>query len=67
MSESIIDPRSLIKGEIKKIRLSPKLQAYYNVWKEMLKEQNKSPSELDVFYFGYLLSNPSFREQLRTL
>lgn len=56
-----IELRSLISGENKKIEISHEIENVFNLWKNKV---NKEPEPLEIFYAGYVLSNPMVREKL---
>ena len=55
--------RSLIKGKPKSVIVDPDFEKIYNIWKNIfISKTGKEPNEKDIFYAGYILSNPSVRD-----
>ena len=57
----VYDIRSLINGNPRKINVSPEMKLCFDAWKKSM--QGKEVTELDIFYAGYILANPTVREQ----
>lgn len=61
-----IDIRTLInKNDVKrKILIPQNIKNIFEIWKKRIKDVNPNdPNELEIFYAGYLLSNPMLREE----
>ena len=63
-----VELRSLVSGTDKVIPIPKEIEEAYNIWKTKdvayrLKHNVKeSTSPLEIFYAGYILSNPTVRE-----
>lgn len=55
-----IELRSLLNGPKKKIVISPEIEKAFEDWKEKRAGENLEP--LEIFYAGYILSNPMVRD-----
>ena len=62
-----IDIRTLInKSDVKRTILIPQnIKNIFDIWKKRISDVNPNKlNELEIFYAGYLLSNPMLREEL---
>ena len=56
-----VEVRSLLNESIREIKVEEPMLNVFRTWYEMfVKKTNREPTLLDVFYAGYILSNPSF-------
>lgn len=55
-----IELRSLLCGRNKKVIISEEIAESFRIWKE--KRAGEEINELEIFYAGYVLSNPVVRE-----
>lgn len=55
-----IEVRSLLNGPKKQIVISPEIEKAFEDWKEKRAGENLEP--LEIFYAGYILSNPMVRD-----
>lgn len=55
-----LDVRKLIEGKAVEILIPEKITEIYSIWKSKL---NRNPEPLEIFYAGYILSNPMVREK----
>lgn len=61
-----VELRSLIKGEPKIVIADPEFEKIYNIWREIfISKTGREPNEKDIFYAGYVLSNPSVRDMYK--
>lgn len=58
-----LELQSLLKGEEKQIEIPVELQKVFETWKERRGDEVLQP--LEIFYAGYVLSNPVLRDQYR--
>lgn len=61
----IVEPRSLLNKEISKIQASPELLETFNQIKELMDERCPDYNLLDIFYAGYILANPTVKENFK--
>lgn len=63
-----IELRSLINGNMKEVVMNPDFIKIYEIWKEkFIARCGREPKDIDVFYAGYVLSNPSVRGKYKKL
>lgn len=61
----VYEVRSVINNNAKEIKVSPELVLCFETYMKKLKEVRKDDiTELEIFYAGYILSNPTVREKL---
>lgn len=61
------DVREIINGNPKSILLNSAICGDFLLWKKLFTETTgKEPSQADIFYAGFVLSNPSVRDLLHT-
>ena len=58
-----LELRALLDGKEKVIEIPAEIQKTFSVWKEKRKGEVVDP--LEIFYAGYVLSNPVLREQYK--
>lgn len=58
-----LELRALLNGQEKEIEIPTELIKVFNIWKEKRKDSVLDP--IEIFYAGYILSNPVVREQYR--
>ena len=58
-----LELQSLLKGEEKQIEIPVELQKVFETWKKRRGDDVLHP--LEIFYAGYVLSNPVLRDQYR--
>lgn len=65
MTETL-ELRNLAEGKIKKIDISDEITDVLDNWKnKFIQQMGREPNEVDLFYAGYVLSNPMVREKYR--
>ena len=58
-----VEVRSLLNESIREIRVEEPMLHTFGTWYEMfVKKTNREPTLMDVFYAGYILSNPNVRD-----
>lgn len=60
----VYEIRNLMNGKLKKIDASPELLVCFNEYKKLISKIQNECSEFELFYAGYILSNPIVRQQL---
>lgn len=55
-----IELRSLLTNKPKEIKIPSEIENIFNIWKKKINNENAEP--LQVFYAGYILSNPIVRD-----
>lgn len=58
-----LELRALLNDQEKEIEIPIELIKVFNIWKEKRKDSVLDP--IEIFYAGYILSNPVVREQYR--
>lgn len=58
-----LELRALLNDQEKEIDIPIELIKVFNIWKEKRKDSVLDP--IEIFYAGYILSNPVVREQYR--
>ena len=59
------DVRKLCIDEVKQIDVMDNMETTFKLWLKSFQDNvKKEPTLLDVFYAGYILSNPNVREKL---
>jgi len=58
-----LELRALLDGKEKVIEIPVEIQKIYNLWKEKRGDEVLNP--LEIFYAGYVLSNPILRDKYR--
>lgn len=58
-----LELRALLDGKEKVIEIPVEIQKIYNLWKEKRGDEVLNP--LEIFYAGYVLSNPMLRDKYR--
>ena len=58
-----LELRALLNDQEKEIEIPTELIKVFNIWKEKRKDSVLDP--IEIFYAGYILSNPVVREQYR--
>lgn len=58
-----LELRALLDGKEKVIEIPVEIQKIYNLWKEKRGDEVLNP--LEIFYAGYILSNPILRDKYR--
>lgn len=61
----VIEPRTLLLDEIREVDAGIEIRKSFNQVLKLLKEKHPDYSELDLFYCGYVLSNPSVRDSFK--
>ena len=61
-----IEVRSLLNDDTREINIEEPIRNTFRTWYELfVKRTNREPTLIDVFYAGYVLSNPSVRSLFR--
>lgn len=60
-----VEPRSLLTDKIKEVVPSEEMQTAFLHWKKLMNEKSVEISEFDCFFAGWVLSNPTVREQFK--
>lgn len=61
-----VEVRSLLSDKTREVKVEEQFQNAFKTWYELfIKRTNKEPTLLDVFYAGYVLSNPNVRDLFR--
>ena len=61
-----IEVRSLTSENLREIRIEEPINKIFKTWYELfVKRTNREPTLIDVFYAGYILSNPNVRDLFR--
>lgn len=61
----VYEVRSVINNNAREIKVSPDLSLCFETYMKKLKEVRKGDiTALEIFYAGYILSNPTVREKL---
>lgn len=60
-----VEPRSLLTDKVKKVIPNEEMQAIFNQWKKLMNEKSVDISEFDCFFAGWVLSNPTVRDQFK--
>ena len=55
--------RSLLNDEQKIINISPEIKNVFEVWLKKRKNINVSIEPVEIFYAGYVLSNPNVKDK----
>lgn len=58
-----LELRALLNDQEKEIEIPTELIKVFNIWKEKRRDSVLDP--IEIFYAGYILSNPVVREQYR--
>ena len=58
-----LELRALLEGKEKEIEIPTEIQKTFFVWKQ--KRKGEVVDSLEIFYAGYVLSNPVLREQYK--
>lgn len=66
--KATIEPRSLLTDRLKEIVPNGEIVTMFNQWKKLMSERCKSEiSEMDCFFAGWILSNPTVRGQFKAV
>ena len=57
-----LDVRKLVEGKKVETLIPEKILEIYSIWK-LKRGSEPEPEPLEIFYAGYILSNPMIREQ----
>lgn len=65
-----VEPRSLLDDYAKEIRIPEEIESAFNNWLKRIrkikcKNRNQKIEALEIFYAGYILSNPVVRDQYK--
>lgn len=61
-----VEIRSLLNENLRKVKIQEPLLKTFKTWYELfVKRTNREPTLIDVFYAGYILSNPNVRDLFR--
>lgn len=61
-----VEVRSLLNESIREIKVEEAMLNVFKTWHEMfVKKTNREPIAIDIFYAGYILSNPNVRDLFR--
>ena len=61
-----IEVRSLASENLREIRIEEPINKIFKTWCELfVKRTNRESTSIDVFYAGYILSNPNVRDLFR--
>lgn len=60
----VYDTRSILDSEPKKVICSVAVQSCFEAFMDIVRKNNIELNKFDVFYAGYILSNPILREEL---
>lgn len=61
-----IEVRSLTEENLKRIRIDEPINKAFKTWHDLfVKRTNKEPTLIEIFYAGYILSNPKVRDLFR--
>lgn len=61
-----VEVRSLLKENIREVRLEEPIRNIFRTWYRLFVERtNREPTLIDVFYAGFVLSNPNMRDLFR--
>lgn len=61
-----VEVRSLLNEDIREIKVEESMTSIFRTWYELfVKKTNREPTLMDVFYAGYVLSNPNVRNNFR--
>ena len=61
-----IEVRSLTNENLREIRIEEPINKSFKTWYDLfVKRTHKEPTLIDVFYAGYILSNPNVRDLFR--
>lgn len=61
----VIEPRTLLNDEVSVIEAGEEISKCFKQVKKLLEEKHPDYSEIDLFYAGYILSNPNVKEQFK--
>lgn len=61
----VVEPRSLLTDEVRIINAGVEIVKQFNQVKSLMKEKGIEPSELDLFFAGYILANPNVRDSFK--
>lgn len=59
------EPRSLLTEVKKEITIPTEIENIFNNWYKRIKKSENKIELLEIFYAGYILSNPVVREQYK--
>lgn len=63
-----LEIRGLLENKARLVNIPVELQEVFETWKELRKKSyNKDVSEIEIFYAGYVLSNPVVKEKYKKL
>lgn len=60
-----LEPRSLLTEVKKEITIPTEIENIFNNWYKRIKKSENKIELLEIFYAGYILSNPVVREQYK--
>lgn len=62
-----IEPRSLLEGKIRNIHPNEEIESIFRQYKKLVQESSskKELTDFDFFFAGYVLSNPTVRQQFK--
>lgn len=62
-----IHPSNLINKKTITIEIPSEIIQTFNTWKKLKTSENKKLKEEEIFYAGYILSNPIIRDEYKKL
>lgn len=60
-----LEPRSLLTEVKKEITIPTEIENIFNNWYKRIEKSENKIELLEIFYAGYILSNPMVREQYK--
>lgn len=64
MAINTIEVRSLLEEKQKNIQIPDSINDVFHLWKNIFEKKSRSVvSEIDIFYAGFMLANPSARDR----
>lgn len=60
-----LEPRSLLTEVKKEITIPTEIENIFNDWYKRIEKSENKIELLEIFYAGYILSNPMVREQYK--
>lgn len=60
-----LEPRSLLTEVKKEITIPTEIENIFNNWYKRIEKSENKVELLEIFYAGYILSNPVVREQYK--
>lgn len=61
-----VEVRSLLKENTREVRIEDPIRNIFRTWYRLFVERtNREPTLIDVFYAGFVLSNPNVRDLFR--